>query len=73
MSLHGLFNLGVNKFKLALDRNWKSSRRFGFSPRSLRLGHVMFWFWVNAQEAGSGGRSGAVGILARGSLMGRFS
>ena len=38
-----------------LDRIiWKSSRRFGFSTRS--LGDVMFWFAGTAQGAGAGGR-----------------
>ena len=41
---------------------------FGVSSRS--LGHKMFWFAGTAQEAGAGGRSGAVGILVRSSLMG---
>ena len=49
----------------------KLSRRFGFSTRS--LGHMMFSFVGTAQEAGAGGRSGAVGIPVHGSLMGRFS
>ena len=50
---------------------WNYSRRFGFSSRS--LGHVMFSFAGTAQEAGAGGRSVAVGIPVRSSLMGRFS
>ena len=33
---------------------------------------MMFSFTGNAQEAGAGGRSGAAGILVRGSLMGGF-
>ena len=42
---------------------------FGFSTR--RLGHVMFSFAGNPQEAVAGGRSGAADIPVRGSLMGR--
>ena len=66
---------GINLLKwinvlLTLDRIWKSSQRFGFSSRS--LGHVMFWFAVTAQEAGAGGRSGATGVLVRGSLNGSY-
>ena len=34
-------------------------------------GHVMFSFVGTAQEAGASGRSGAVGILVRGSVMNR--
>ena len=34
---------------------------------------MMFWLAGTAQEAGAGGRSGAVDILVRGSSMGRFS
>ena len=49
----------------------ETSRRFDLSSRS--LGHVMFSFAGNAQEAGAGGRSGAAGIPVHGSLMGRFS
>ena len=41
---------------LTLDRVFETSRRFGFSTRS--LGHVMFSFAGTAQEAGAGGRSG---------------
>ena len=47
---------------------FETSRRFGFSTRS--LGHVMFSFAGTAQEAGAGGRSGPAGIPVHGSLMG---
>ena len=48
----------------------ETSRRFDLSSRS--LGHMMFSFMGNAQEAGAGGRSGATGITVHGSLMGAF-
>ena len=50
---------------------FETSRRFGFSSRS--LGHVMFSFAGTAQEAGAGGRSGAAGIPVHGSMMRRSS
>ena len=46
---------------------WNHSQRIGFSPRS--LGHLNVLANGVAQEAGAGGRSGAVSILVRGSLM----
>ena len=47
-----------------LDCSFKQFlQRFGFSTRS--LGHVMFSFVGTAQEAGAGGRLGAVDIPVR--------
>ena len=60
----------MNEFDSLWNVFWNDTRRFGFSTRS--LGHVMFSFLGNAQEAGAGGRSGASGIPVVGSLLGRF-
>ena len=48
----------------------ETSRHFDLSTRSLGL--AMSSFTGTAQEAGAGGRYGAVDIPVHGSLMGRF-
>ena len=65
-----------HKFKKSLKMTGsflKLSHDVSTSQLEVLVGHAMVWLGRTVQEAGAGGRSGPVGILVRGSSMGRFS
>ena len=70
-TLHQPFTRNRINFDSLLIVFSNSSRRFGFSSRS--LGHVMFSFAGTAQEAGAGGRSSICTRCHRHSVLNELS